>query len=83
MAEMAKMIMPIFGLGFPKLSSKIFLAQILRKLQIYGVNSGGPPRMAEMAKIIQNLEPECLRLAWDFQNCLWNYSSPNIKEVID
>ena len=33
-------IMLTFGLGFPKLSLN-FLAQILRKLQIYGVNGGG------------------------------------------
>ena len=39
--------------------------------------------MAETAIIIQNSHPECLRLVWDFQNCLQNVSSSNIKEVTD
>ena len=60
---------------------KIFLAQILMKLKISDVNCEGLPRMAKTAKIIQNLEPECLRLAWDFTNRLRNYSSPNIRKL--
>ena len=30
----------------------------------------GPPRVAETAKIVQNSQPERLRLVCDFQNCL-------------
>ena len=34
-------LMLTFDLEFPKLSLTFFLGQILRKLQIYGVNGGG------------------------------------------
>ena len=32
---------------------------------------------------LQNSQPECLRLVWDFQNCLQSFSSSDIKEVAD
>ena len=57
-----------FQVKFPKPSLNFF-AKILRKLQVLLLQGCG------------TAGPEHLK--WDFKNCLWNFSSLNIKKVTD
>ena len=63
-----------FFVRFPKLSSKFFYLKYQESYS-YKVK---PPKTV---KTVSNFHPERWQLMWDFQNCLWNFSSSNIKTV--
>ena len=52
--------------------------------KIFKLKYHGNYRFAKLAgaaeNLLKNIRPDRLRLIWDFQNCLWNFSNLKIKE---